>query len=84
MSAAPPPPTNTMTTTILSCEDIDNRLRENEFMLEEWRQIFEKSEHPNGIMSQAEMQQHAAVRRRINENLALLASQLKIFFAVTV
>ena len=69
----------------LSPEDIDRKLAENERMLEEWRQLFIKADGRSGsILSAHEMQQHTHLRRKINENLAMLASQLKVFFAAKV
>ena len=69
----------------LSSDDIDRKLAENERMLEEWRQLFIQAEGKTGaIMTAHEMHQHSQLRRKINENLALLASQLKLFFAAKV
>ena len=71
--------------TYLSSDDIDRKLAENERMLEEWRQLFIKAEGKTStLMTAHEMHQHSQLRRKINENLALLASQLKLFFAAKV
>ena len=72
-------------TTYLSSDDIDRKLAENERMLEEWRQLFIKADDKtSSLMTAHEMHQHSQLRRKINENLALLASQLKLFFAAKV
>lgn len=66
----------------LSPGDIDQKLAENETLLQEWKAVFIRTD--TTFVSSADAITHTQLRKKINENLALLASHLKTFFARTV
>lgn len=69
--------------TPLSPSDIDRKLAENETLLQEWKILFMKTDKSTTISS-IDAITHTQLRKKINDNLALLASHLKTFFALTV